>query len=416
MLSSYKLLKFACYFNNLSIAVVGTLSPILFLTFHDLYGVSYTKLGFLVFINFSTQLCVDLLMSLISGRMNTAPLIRMMPFFTIIGFLIFGLAPVFPFGDVYLWLTVGTVLFSMSAGLNEVFTSPLIASIPAKNPEKEMSKLHSIYAWGTVFVVCISTLFLLLFGNKNWQWLPFLYITVPLSAFLLFMGVKIPSLNENEKKESTKKKSHKKLLVLCVIAIFLGGATECTMAQWSSGYLERVLSISKTLVDILGVAMFGAMLGLGRTLYAKYGGRISTILLFSAIGSAVCYLMVALCPIPAISLAFCALCGLCTAMLWPGTLILMANICPGAGVVAYALMAAGGDLGASLGPQMVGYLTDLSVSNEVLTSLAGSLGLTAEVLGLKGSMLLCALFPILAVIVFYFLRKIEMKALSTEEA
>ena len=174
MLSSYKRLKYACYFNNLSIAVVGTLSPILFLTFHDLYGVSYTKLGFLVFINFLTQLFVDLLMSLISGRISTTPLIRVMPIFTIVGFLIFGLAPVFPFGDVYFWLTVGTVLFSMSAGLNEVFTSPLIASIPAENPEKEMSKLHSVYAWGTVFVVCASTIFLFFFGNENWQWLPFL--------------------------------------------------------------------------------------------------------------------------------------------------------------------------------------------------------------------------------------------------
>lgn len=409
MIASHKRLKYACYFNNLSIAVVGTISPILFLTFHDLYGVSYTKLGFLVFINFFTQLCVDLLMSLVSGRFNTAPLIRSMPILTVVGFLIFGLAPVFPFGDVYLWLTVGTVLFSMSAGLNEVFTSPLIASIPAENPEKEMSKLHSVYAWGTVFVVCISTLFLLFFGNKNWQWLPFLYVAVPLSAFLLFFAVKIPSLNESKKTETKEKTSHTKRLALCVIAIFLGGATECTMAQWSSGYLERVLSISKTLIDILGVAMFGAMLGLGRTLYAKYGGHISTILLFSAVGSAVCYFVVALCPIPAISVVFCALCGLCVAMLWPGTLILMVNICPGASVVAYALMAASGDLGASIGPQLVGVLTDLTVSSPRLGDLAANLGFSSEVLGLKGAMLLCAIFPILAALVYSLLRKIEKK-------
>ncbi len=409
MEKSYNRLKYACYFNNLSIAVVGTLSPILFLTFHDLYGISYTKLGFLVFINFSTQLCVDLLMSLISGRMNTAPLIRAMPFLTMVGFALFGLAPTIPFGSVYLWLICGTVLFSLSAGLNEVFTSPIIASIPAKNPEKEMSKLHSVYAWGTVFVVTISTLFLLFFGSKKWQCLPFLYIIVPLSAFLLFADAKIPALNEAETTENKDKGSEKKLLFLCVIAIFLGGASECTMAQWSSGYLERVLSVSKTLCDILGVAMFGVMLALGRTLYSKYGGRISTILLLCAIGTTVCYVVVALCPIPAISIAFCALCGLCTSMLWPGTLILMASICPKAGVVAYALMAAGGDLGASIGPQLVGFLTDLSVAGEKTAALAASLGITSETLGLKGSMLICAIFPLLAVVFFYFLRKIEIR-------
>ncbi len=407
MIASHKRLKYACYFNNLSIAVVGTLSPILFLTFHDLYGISYTKLGFLVFINFSTQLCVDILMSLISGRMNTAPLIRTMPFLTMAGFALFGLAPAIPFGSVYAWLTLGTVLFSLSAGLNEVFTSPMIASIPSENPEKEMSKLHSVYAWGTVFVVTGSTLFLLLFGNKRWQWLPFLYIAVPLCAFLLFTGVQIPALNEEKKTANADSKSRKKLLFLCILAIFLGGASECTMAQWSSGYLERVLSVSKTVCDILGVAMFGVMLALGRTLYSKYGGHIGRILFFSAIGATICYIVVALCPIPAVSIAFCALCGLCTSMLWPGTLILMANVCPSAGVVAYALMAAGGDLGASIGPQLVGFLTDISAGSTQMATLAKNLGMSSEVLGMKGSMLICAIFPLLAAILYLFLSKKE---------
>lgn len=409
MTVSHKRLKYACYFNNLSIAVVGTLSPVLFLTFHDLYDISYTKLGFLVFINFSTQLCVDILMSLISGRINTAPLIRSMPFLTMAGFSVFGLAPMIQFGGAYLWLTIGTVLFSLSAGLNEVFTSPIIAAIPSPTPEKEMSKLHSVYAWGTVGVVTVSTLFLLLFGKSSWQWLPFLYITVPLCAFLLFIGVEIPLFSHQENKSSSETKNEKKLLILCILAIFLGGASECTMAQWSSGYLERVLVVSKTICDILGVAMFGVMLAAGRTLYAKYGGRISTILLISAIGATVCYIVVALCPIPAVSIAFCALCGLCVSMLWPGTLILMANICPGANVVAYALMAAGGDLGASVGPQLVGFLTDFSVSNHVFAELSVSFGLAEETLGLKGSMLLSAIFPLLAGVLYYFLRKIEIQ-------
>lgn len=409
MIGSHKRLKYACYFNNLSMAVVGTLSPILFLTFHDLYGISYTKLGFLVFINFSTQLCIDILMSLISGRMNTAPLIRTMPLFTMAGFAIFGLAPWIPFGSVYLWLIFGTVLFSLSAGLNEVFTSPVIASIPAENPEKEMSKLHSVYAWGTVGVVILSTLFLLLFDNKRWQWLPFLYIAVPLCAFLLFFSAKIPALNQNEPIAVEEKKNEKKLLLLCVLAIFFCGAAECTMAQWSSGYLERVLTVSKAVCDILGVAMFGVMLGLGRTLYAKLGGHISNILLFGSIFAGVCYIIVALCPIPAVTIVFCALCGLAVSMLWPGTLILMAKVCPGASVVAYALMAAGGDLGASVGPQLVGYLTDLAVESEAIASFAANIGLTAEVVGMKGSMLICAVFPFLGSVLLWVLKRKERK-------
>ena len=410
MIGSHKRLKYACYFNNLSMAVVGTLSPILFLTFHDLYGISYTKLGFLVFINFSTQLCIDILMSLVSGRMNTAPLIRTMPLFTMAGFALFGLAPWIPFGSVYLWLIFGTVLFSLSAGLNEVFTSPVIASIPAENPEKEMSKLHSVYAWGTVGVVILSTLFLLLFDNKRWQWLPFLYIAVPLCAFLLFFSAKIPALNQNEPIAVEEKKNEKKLLLLCVLAIFFCGAAECTMAQWSSGYLERVLTVSKAVCDILGVAMFGVMLGLGRTLYAKLGGHISSILLFGSIFAGVCYIIVALCPIPAVTIVFCALCGLAVSMLWPGTLILMEENTPMAGVAAFALMAAGGDLGASVAPQLMGIVIDRVSASTFAAELSVKLGLSVEQIGMKAGMLVTAIFPIIGSIILVFIGRYFKKS------
>ena len=53
-------LKYACYTANISMAVVSNLSPVLFLTFRSLYGISYSLLGLLVLINFVTQLTVDL--------------------------------------------------------------------------------------------------------------------------------------------------------------------------------------------------------------------------------------------------------------------------------------------------------------------------------------------------------------------
>ncbi|MBQ5816547.1 MAG: MFS transporter, partial [Oscillospiraceae bacterium] len=61
------------------------------------------------------------------------------------------------------------------------------------------------------------------------------------------------------------------------------------MAQWSSGYLERALGIPKVWGDIFGVALFAAMLGLGRTLYSKIGKNIYRVLTLGALGAAVCY-------------------------------------------------------------------------------------------------------------------------------
>ena len=62
-MQNFKRVKLACYTTNISMAVVANLSPILFLTFRSLYGISYSLLGLLVLINFVTQLTVDLIFS-----------------------------------------------------------------------------------------------------------------------------------------------------------------------------------------------------------------------------------------------------------------------------------------------------------------------------------------------------------------
>ena len=56
MNKQHKKLKMACYTVNVTMAVVGNISPLLFLTFREQYGISYSLLGMLVVINFATQL------------------------------------------------------------------------------------------------------------------------------------------------------------------------------------------------------------------------------------------------------------------------------------------------------------------------------------------------------------------------
>ena len=109
-----------------------------------------------------------------------------------------------------------------------------------------------------------------------------------------------------------------------------------------------------------------------------------------SIGAAVCYLTAALCPIPAVGLAACALTGICTSLLWPGTLIVAAERVPTGGVVMYALLAAGGDLGSSAIPQLIGVITDLSAAH-----LPGG-----ERMGMRLGMLLGACCPILAACIY----------------
>jgi len=403
--NKYKILKYGCYTTNITMSVVTNLSPILFLTFRTLYGISYSQLGLLVLLNFVTQLIVDLIFSFFSHKFDIPKTTKSTPFIATSGLLIYALWPfVFP-NSVYAGLVIGTLIFSAAGGLCEVLISPVIAAIPAKDPDREMSKLHSVYAWGVVFVIAISTLFLVTLGLYNWQYLALIFSAIPIVSCILFVKSEIPPMETPKRVSGAVALLKNKQLWLCVFAIFLGGASECTMAQWSSGYIERALGIEKVYGDLFGVAMFGLTLGLGRTLYAKYGKNITKILFVGAIGASVCYITAAMSNIALIGLFACAFTGFCVSMMWPGCLIVASDYFPKGGVFIFAMMAAGGDLGASVGPQLIGVVTDAAMEVPYMVELAKTLSLAPDQLGMKVGMLVGALFPLIAIFLYLYIHK-----------
>lgn len=402
MYSKYKRLRYACYTTNLSMSVVGNLSPLLFLTFYKLYNISFSLLGTLVFLNFCTQLAIDLVFSFYSNKFNISKVVKFTPVLTAIGLFFYALAPVLFPNMVYVGLVIGTIIFAASGGLAEVLISPVIAAVPSDNPEREMSKLHSVYAWGVVFVVIISTLLLLVFGREQWPWLAIMWMIIPLVSAFLFFGSDIPALPSPEKASHTLRLLVNRKFLLCFFIIFFGGASECIMAQWSSSYLEQAFQIPKVWGDVMGVAMFALALGLGRSLYAKYGKKLHLVLFSGAAVAFVCYLTAAVATIPVLGLIACAFTGFCVSMLWPGSLLVASSRFPTGGVVLFALMAAGGDLGGSVGPQIVGVITDTVMQNDYWSNMAVTLGLTAEQVGMKAGMLFGAIFPLFAAILLAF--------------
>lgn len=399
-------LKLACYTTNISMSVVGNLSPVLFIVFRSLYGISYSLLGLLILINFFTQLLVDLLFSFFSHKFNIPFAVRVTPMLTVVGLLIYALWPfIFP-ETVYVGLVMGTIIFSAGSGFAEVLISPVIAAIPSDNPEREMSKLHSVYAWGVVFVIGVSTLFLLLFGREMWQFLALLFLCIPLTAAVLFAGTKIPVMETPSRTSGAIHFLKNKGVWLCVLAIFLGGASECIMAQWSSGYLEQALGIPKVWGDLFGTALFAAALGLGRSLYGKMGRNIYRVLLLGTVGAAISYFIAAVSPFSIVGLIACAFTGFCVSMLWPGNLVVAAEHFPTGGVLIYALMAAGGDLGASVGPQLVGVITDGVIASSRAISIANFLGLSGEQFGMRLGLAVGMIFSLVAIPLYiYFIKK-----------
>ncbi len=402
---NFKRTKIACYTAYFTMSSIFCVPPLLFMTFHNLYNISYTLLGTLVLTNFCTQMLVDLIFTMFSKKFNIQKVVRVMPCITSLGLFVYALIPQFFPQYAYIGLVVGTIIFSVSAGLSEVLLSPVIAAIPSDNPQKDMSMLHSLYAFGFFTMVVISTLFLKIFGNENWSYLVLLIGTLPLIAAVMFKISPFPDMTEEASQEKNKEKNKSRTigLALCVGSIFLGSCAENTMSNWISTYMENALNIDKALGDILGMAMFAILLGITRITYAKYGKNISKFLLVSMICASVCYLTVSFSNNTILSFVGCVLTGIFTAMLWPGTLILMEEKVKGVGVAAYALMASAGDFGASLAPQLMGIVVDnVSVSKFAL-EMSNTLNLSPEQIGLKVGMLITSIFPILGSFLIVFI-------------
>lgn len=412
MQKKYTRVRFACYTVSVMMAIVANLPPILFLTFRSLYGISFSQMGLLILINYMTQLGVDLIFSFLPHKFDVHKAVKSTPYLMFCGILIFAsVPPLFP-SNAFVGLALATVIFSAAAGLGEVLVSPLIAALPAKDPDREMSKLHSVYAWGTVFVVVFGTVFIHIIGAGNWQWLMLATLAVPIISMILFWGVKLPEMQTNSAGQGSRNLFRQKWLWLCCITIFLGGASELTMAQWCSGYLEQALGIPKVWGDMFGVALFSAMLGLGRTLYAKIGRNIGRILFLGNVGAAICYFLTAATDSALLGLFACAFTVFCTSMLWPGNLVIAADRFPTGGVFLFAFMAAAGDMGASVGPQLVGVITDITIASDKAADLAAVWNITVEQLGLKLGMLSGMLFPLFAIPLSYCIMRSQNKEIA----
>ena len=66
----FKRTRLACYSAYFTMTSVFSLPPLLFATFQEMYGISYTLLGTLVLTNFCTQLTVDLIFTAFSKYFN----------------------------------------------------------------------------------------------------------------------------------------------------------------------------------------------------------------------------------------------------------------------------------------------------------------------------------------------------------
>ena len=362
---SYDSTMRACFTGYIVQAIVNNFAPLLFLTFQRTYHIPLQQITLLVTFNFGIQLLTDLLSVAFVDRMGYRAAMVLAHILSALGLICLTILPEWmshPFAGIL----ISVIVYAVGGGLLEVLVSPVVEACPSSHKEKAMSMLHSFYCWGHVGVVLFSSIFFKLAGIENWKLLAVLWAVIPILNALVFTRVPIASvLPEGEQGMTIGTLFQNRIFWLLFVMMICAGASEQSVSQWASLFAEKGLGISKTAGDLAGPMAFAVLMGVSRAFYGNYGEKIN-LDRFMAVSSVLCilsYLCLVFMPVPVLSLAGCALCGLSVGILWPGTFSRASKALPAGGTALFALLALGGDIGCSGGPTLVGMVSGMCKGN-----------------------------------------------------
>ena len=383
--------KRACYLGFVTQAIVANFTPLLFLAFHREYKVSIASLALIPAVFYVVQLVTDLLCAKFKN-LNYRKSIIISEVTSALGLAGMAFLPQL-FSTPMVGILICVSVYAVGSGLIEVLCSPIIEACPFPDKEASMSLLHSFYCWGAVGVIWGSTLFFALFGLENWRLLACLWALIPLYNIANFATCPIePIVQGSEGMSMTQLLGNKRFWVFLILMV-AAGASESSMAQWTSAFAEASLGVDKAVGDLAGPCGFAFCMGLGRLWYGKKGQKLelSSYMLWAGILCFAAYLTASLSSIPIVAFTGCMASGLAVAIMWPGAISLTSARIPGGGTALFALLALAGDAGGTLGPSLVGLCTK-SAENSIQTGLLGA-----------------SIFPAIIIISLIFIRRRRVK-------
>lgn len=391
-MKNYKKTKIACYLGFITQAIAANFAPLLFLKFHMDYNISLGNIALISTCFFFTQLVVDLFCAKFVDRIGYRACIVASEVCSALGLVGLAILPDL-LSNPYMGIIISVITYAIGSGLIEVLCSPIVEACPFENKEATMSLLHSFYCWGAVGTILVSTAFFAIFGIDSWKYLAVLLALVPAINIYNFATCPIEYLVEDGEGMSIPSLFKTPLFWVAIILMVCSGASELSMAQWASAYAEAALGLSKTMGDLLGPCLFAVAMGICRVLYGKYGEKVNLtkFMLGSDLLCVVCYVLASLFSNPVVGLAGCILCGFSVGIMWPGTLSISSKKFPAGGTAMFALLAMAGDLGGSIGPAIVGRVTQMAGDN------------------IRTGMTIGLIFPVVLVIGLLFFVKMKSK-------
>ena len=352
---NYKKTLLAGYLGFITQAISANFLPLLYVTFRNVYGLSLTEIALISTVFFFTQLVVDFVCAKAVDRIGYRPCILAAQITSALGIAGLSFLPdLLP--SAYAGVMICVIVYAIGSGLIEVLCSPIIEACPFENKEGTMSLLHSFYCWGFAGVVLLSTLFFRVCGIENWRILAILWSLVPLYNVWNFATCPIEKLVDDGESMTIGELFKTKVFWLFILLMVGAGASEISMSQWASAFVESALHVSKTTGDLVGPCGFAICMGISRALFGKFSEKINLPAFMVASGFLCfgCYLLAGLAGSPLLGLIGCTLCGFSVGIMWPGSISVSSAILTKGGTALFAFLALAGDLGASIGPSLVG--------------------------------------------------------------
>lgn len=390
---SFKHTKLACYGGYLTSAVASNFPPVLFIIFQKQFGLSLGALATLISFNFGVQMLSDLVGATFIDKIGYRISSVLANLLVALGVVLMGILPNL-LTDSFLGLLIATITYAIGSGFLEVLVSPIMEAIPGDSKASNMSLLHSFYSWGQLLSIFVTTLYVAIFGGKNWWALCFFWAIIPITTALLFSKVPINSLPKEEHKSSLAMFKNKSFL-LFLLLMLAAGSSEIAVSQWASLFVETALGVSKTMGDLLGPCMFALLMGIARVVYAKISDNVnlSNYIILCGTLCVISYVLMVFAKNPYISLAAVGIAGFSVGVMWPGLLSLASAKFPLGGTAMFAYLAIFGDIGCTTGPALAGAISE----NAMLFASP-----------LKAGIATCTIFPILVVLLTIISKRMKV--------
>lgn len=372
MNKNYKKTLFACYLGFITQAISANFAPLLFITFYKSYNISFGKLALIPTCFYITQIVIDFACTKFVDKIGYRISIIISEITSAIGLIGLAFLPsILP--NHFIGIIICVIIYAIGSGLIEVLCSPIVEACPFENKDGMMSLLHSFYCWGAVGVILGSTLFFTIFGLEHWRILACIWALIPLLNVYNFATCPIEPIVEDGKGMTIKELFKTNIFWILIILMICSGSSEAVIAQWASAFTESSLNVSKTIGDLVGPCGFAFFMGLSRVLYVKINKKIDLTIFMTCSGLLCfcCYLLAGLTNIPILGLIGCMLCGFSVGIMWPGSISISSSILPKGGTTMFALLALAGDIGGSIGPMIVGNVSQMMGDNLQIGILSG---------------------------------------------